>query len=117
MIPQDISPIAKQIPRIREGAENDLPDTMRPLIARLAAHLGELDRHGDELEAQIQTWHRQNAESRRLAAIPGIGPLTVSRPAGLDRGCEDLRPWGNAPPSSGSRPGRMRAGLSRRFWA
>ncbi len=77
MIPQGISHIAKQIPRILD-AENGLPDTMRPLIARLAAHLGELDRQVDELEAQIQTWHRQNAESRRLAEIPGIGPLTAS---------------------------------------
>ena len=78
VIPQGISHIAKQIPRILEDAENGLPDTMRPLIARLAAHLGELDRQVDELEAQIQTWHRQNAESRRLSAIPGIGPLTAS---------------------------------------
>ena len=78
VIPKGISHIAKQIPRILEDAENGLPDTMRPLIARLAAHLGELDRQVDELEAQIQTWHRQNAESRRLAEIPGIGPITAT---------------------------------------
>ncbi len=78
MISQGISHIAKQIPRILEDAENGLPDTLRPLIARLIAHLGALDRQVDELEAQIQTWHRQNAESRRLAEIPGIGPLTAS---------------------------------------
>ena len=78
VIPQGISHIAQQIPRILEDAENGLPDTMRPLIARLAAHLGELDRQVHELETQIQAWHRQNAESRRLAEIPGIGPLTAS---------------------------------------
>ena len=78
MISQGISHIAKQIPRILEDAENGLPDTLRPLSARRIAHLGALDRQVDELEAQIQTWHRQNAESRRLAEIPGIGPLTAS---------------------------------------
>lgn len=32
----------------------------------------------DELDAQIPRWHRESAESRRLAAIPGIGPITAS---------------------------------------
>ena len=78
VIPQGISHIAKQVPRILEDAENDLPDTLRTLIAQLTAHLKELDRQVDELEAQIQTWHRQNAESQKLAEIPGIGPITAT---------------------------------------
>jgi transposase len=78
VIPQGINHIAKQVPRILEDAENGLPDTLRPLIARLAAHLSELDRQVDELEAQIQAWHRQNAASCRLQKIPGIGPITAS---------------------------------------
>ncbi len=32
----------------------------------------------DELDAQIQRWHREQVASRKLAAIPGIGPLTAS---------------------------------------
>ena len=78
VIPQGLSHITKYIPRILEDAENDLPDTLRALIARLTAHLGELDRQVHELEAQIQAWHRQNADSQRLAAIPGIGPITAT---------------------------------------
>ncbi|MGK0168653.1 MAG: transposase [Gammaproteobacteria bacterium] len=31
-----------------------------------------------ELEQQIVRWHRSSAASRRLAQIPGIGPLTAS---------------------------------------
>jgi transposase len=41
-------------------------------------HLKELDRQVDELEAQIRLWHRENASSRKLAEIPGIGPITAS---------------------------------------
>ena len=78
MIPQGIASITKQVPRILEDAENGLPDTLRALIARLTTHLKELDCQVDELEAQIQAWHRQNAESRRLAEIPGIGPITAT---------------------------------------
>jgi transposase len=38
----------------------------------------ELDRHVKELETQIQVWHGQNDASRKLAHIPGIGPITAS---------------------------------------
>lgn len=41
-------------------------------------HLKELDRQVRELEAQIQAWHRSDDTSRRLARVPGIGPLTAS---------------------------------------
>lgn len=78
VIPQGFSSIGKRLPLILEDAENGLPDTMRSLMARLAAHLKVLDREADELEAQIQVWHRQNDASRRLEKIPGIGPITAS---------------------------------------
>ena len=78
VIPQGIRHIAKHVPRILEDAENGLLDTLRALIARLTTHLKELDCQVDELEAQIQAWHRQNAESQRLAEIPGIGPITAT---------------------------------------
>ena len=78
VIPQGIASLAKHIPRILEDVENDLPDGMRALIARLTAHLKDLDRQVDALEAQIQAWHRQNAESQRVAQIPGIGPITAT---------------------------------------
>jgi transposase len=51
---------------------------MRHLIARLADNLKEMDRQAKELEAQIQRWHRENAASRKLAEIPGLGPITAS---------------------------------------
>ncbi len=78
VIPKGITYIAQRLPSILEDAENGLPDILRPLMARLAAHLQALDREAVELEAQIVRWHRQNAESRRLAEIPGIGPITAS---------------------------------------
>jgi transposase len=70
----------RQAPAFDPGGRRriGLPDTMRPLMARLAAHLKVLDREADELEAQIQVWHRQNEASRKLEKIPGIGPITAS---------------------------------------
>jgi transposase len=50
----------------------------RELFARLYAHFKELDRQVAELERQIKAWHRDSVASRRLEAIPGIGPLSAS---------------------------------------
>lgn len=41
-------------------------------------HLRELYRQVEEIEAEIKRWHQDNDASCRLAAIPGIGPLTAS---------------------------------------
>jgi len=77
-IPQGISPIAKRLPEILKDGENGLPGIFRQLIDRLGMHLKELDRQVDEQEAQIQIWHRESTASRKLAAIPGIGPIAAS---------------------------------------
>lgn len=78
VIPQGIGAIAKHVPEILEDGENGLPGTMRNLIARLTENLKEMDRQVKELEAQIQLWHRKNEASRKLAEIPGLGPITAS---------------------------------------
>ena len=78
IIPQGISHIPKRVPEIIEDGENDLPGSFRLLIARLVDHLKELDRQVEELEVEIQRWHRDNAASQKLAKIPGVGPLTAT---------------------------------------
>ena len=78
VIPQGINHIAKRLPVILEDGENGLPDAFRALLHRLGEHLQALGRHVEELEVQIQLWHRGNAASQRLAQIPGIGPITAS---------------------------------------
>jgi transposase len=78
VIPQGIGHIAKRLPEILEDGENDLPGAFRQLLDRLGDHLKELDRQVGELEVQIQRWHREHAASKKLAQIPGIGPITAS---------------------------------------
>jgi len=78
VIPQGIRSIMKQMPEILEDGENGLPGTMRNLLERLTENLKEMDRQAKELEAQIQLWHRENEASRKLAEIPGLGPITAS---------------------------------------
>ena len=78
VLPQGISHVAKRIPEIVEDAENDLPDLFRQLLVRLRTHLIKLDSQVQELNGQINAWHKSNADSQRLEKIPGFGPLTAS---------------------------------------
>ena len=77
-LPQGISHVMRRLPEIIEDAENDLPGVFRGLLQRLGAHLRELHRQVQEVEEQIDVWHRSNDGSQKLAKIPGIGPLTAS---------------------------------------
>lgn len=78
VMPQGIRSISKYMPDILENAENGLPATLRRLLERLNDHLKELNRQVEELELQITLWHKGNQASKKLEAIPGIGPITAS---------------------------------------
>ncbi|MDW9912455.1 IS110 family transposase [Sinorhizobium meliloti] len=55
------------LPALARDALHGLIDQMRALASEI-----------DKIEERILTWHRKNAASRRLAAIPSIGPITAS---------------------------------------
>jgi transposase len=78
VMPKGISCLERRMPEILEDAANGLLGSSRELFARLYAHFKELDRQVYELERQIKAWHRESVASRRLEAIPGIGPLSAS---------------------------------------
>jgi transposase len=78
VIPQGRRHLESHIPDILEDAENGLSGMSRELFAQLLQHLRHLDAQVQALEAQIKAWHREDAASRRLEAVPGIGPLTAS---------------------------------------
>ncbi len=77
-LPQGIGHVTRRLPEIVENAENDLPVVFRRLLQRLGAHLRELHCQVQELEQQIDAWHRSNEDSQKLAQIPGIGLLSAS---------------------------------------
>jgi transposase len=77
-IPRGIHCIGQKLPEILEDAENGLPESSRALFSRLLGHFRVLERQVRELQLQIQAWHRENPDSQRLEAVPGIGPLTAS---------------------------------------
>lgn len=78
VIPQGIANIAQRVPELLDSDTCVLPAPFRLLVQRLTEHLKLLDQQVRELETQIQTWHRDDPASRKLAEIPGIGPITAS---------------------------------------
>ena len=78
VIAKGIGHIGKRVPEILEDGENALPGMMRQLLRRLGENLKEMDEQVSELERQIKLWHRDNEQSSKLEAIPGIGPITAS---------------------------------------
>lgn len=78
VVPKGLAALKLRLPDILEDAENGLPGTFRELLQTLANHLSELDRQVEDITQRIESVHRANPLSRRLAQIPGIGPLIAT---------------------------------------
>lgn len=78
VIPQGIAHVAKRVPEFIEDEHNELPGSFRLLLQRLLEQLKGFDHQVHEIENQIVAWHRANENSRKLAKMPGIGPITAS---------------------------------------
>jgi transposase len=96
-----------------------------PELARLALHgiveqLWQLEAEIERLEKHILAWHRASDVSRRLATIPGIGPITASAIAAavpdgtLFRSGRQFAAWLGLTPKAHSSGGKERqVGISK----
>ena len=66
------------VPVVLEDGDLDLPPMFRQLIAQLHGHLRYLDDQVATVEQSLKAWHKSNADSLRLAQVPGIGWLTAT---------------------------------------
>ncbi|MBF9152137.1 IS110 family transposase [Novosphingobium jiangmenense] len=96
--------------------QDRLPAHARSALHGIAAQLRALASEIDRLEAQILDWHRNDETSRRLATIPGIGPITASAiaaavpDASLFRSGRQFAAWLGLTPRSNSSGGKERLG-------
>jgi transposase len=58
--------------------DEGIPVLARQLFAILARQYIQLQVELKAIEARLQAWHRANEVSRRLAQIPGVGPVTAA---------------------------------------
>lgn len=59
-------------------AQEHLPEVARLALHGIVDQLRQLGTAIERPEARIVAWHRASDVSRRLATIPGIGPITAS---------------------------------------
>ena len=59
--------------RIR--ADESVPNLARELFLALAEEYAQLQAQIGEVDAKLMAWHKANECSRRLAKVPGIGPI------------------------------------------
>jgi hypothetical protein len=63
---------------LQDAGDADVPALAREALRGLIAELHALEQRIEAVEAVIVREHKTNAVSRRLASIPGIGPITAS---------------------------------------
>jgi transposase len=72
--PAGVAALMKVLHEVQER----LPALARSALHAIADQIRVLASEVDRLETQILAWHRTNDTSRRLATIPGIGPISAS---------------------------------------
>ena len=99
------------------GAEESIPAVGRLALAELYAHGRTVAERLATLEAEIASHARRDATARRLATIPGIGPITASLIAatvgdniGAFRSARHFAAWLGLVPRQHSTGGKVRLG-------
>lgn len=96
--------------------QEKLPAHARSALHTIGGQLRSLASEIDRLETQILAWHRNDETSRRLATIPGIGPITASAiaaavpDASLFRSGRQFAAWLGLTPQPHSSGGKERLG-------
>jgi transposase len=70
--------LSRLIDVIVSGEDPRITDVTRHALMCLVDQYGLLQDQILELDRQVMAWHKSNEASRRLATIPGIGPLAAS---------------------------------------
>jgi transposase len=78
IVPLGIRRVAELVAIVRDEADQRVPPEARIAMTIVADQLEDLQRRIRALERAIVRWHGQNDASRRLATIPGVGPITAS---------------------------------------
>lgn len=75
---QGVSVLRRALPRLLEEGDNGMTDRIREVIADLWEELKDLEKRIARYDRKIELEVRSNEVSRRLIAVPGVGPVTAS---------------------------------------
>jgi transposase len=115
VVPQGAQKVPGLVEALRAAGE-EVPDVARRALDMLVDQLGFVEIGIRKAEADILAWHRASEASRRLATIPGIGPITASAiaatvpDAGQFRSGRQFAAWLGLTPKPRSSGGKERLG-------
>jgi transposase len=78
VIPVGLYQLRNHVPGILEDAEQPLTTTARAFIHRLYRELTQCDEQIGEIENELSSLLKENADYQRLQTIPGIGPVIAA---------------------------------------
>src|ERR1700720_2762893 len=113
-VPQGIDKLEELM--VLAEADESFPTQARQVVRGLLHHCSALDRSIETFEAAIVAHARHDENARRLATIPGIGPITASLIAatvadiGVFRSTRHFAAWLGLVPRQHSTGGRTRLG-------
>ena len=101
---------------ISKGEDERIPPAARECLMALAAQLELVKRQILEADRRVLAWHRSSQVSKRLEAIPGVGPLIATAlvasipDPGAFRSGRDMSAWIGLVPKQNSTGGKERLG-------
>ncbi|WP_253572743.1 IS110 family transposase [Bradyrhizobium japonicum] len=101
---------------VADTADRRLPEVARACLAALGSQLRALKAHILEFDRRIIAWHRSHATSKRLDAIPGVGPALATAlvasvaDANAFRSGRDFSAWVGLVPKQNSSGGKDKLG-------
>ena len=101
---------------ISKGEDERIPSAARECLMALAAQLELVKRQILEADRRVLAWHRSSQVSKRLEAIPGVGPLIATAlvasvpDPGAFRSGRDMSAWIGLVPKQNSTGGKERLG-------
>jgi len=113
--PKGLAHIKPLLARVAE--DGDMPDLAKALLATLAQEYDRLQIEIKAIERKLMAWHKGNATSRKIAKVPGVGPIGASLavmkvpdPHAFRR-ARDFGAWVGLTPKDHSTAGKARLGV------
>lgn len=76
--PQGARHVGELVAGLTDPHDERIPALAKQALGVLAEQLAACGERLAAIEAQLMAWHRSDGDSRRLATIPGIGPITAT---------------------------------------
>ena len=78
VVAQGLCNITKLETILLDQSDDCIPNIAGDVLSLIFQQMRDLNEKIDALERSLRTWHKNNEASKRLATIPGVGPLTAS---------------------------------------